>query len=417
MVPHPQLLTPSCSSLPAIGCTRPEIENGKVSGLETSFNLEDTIFFECNLGYALKGSPESQCQFGGKWHPPVPTCEKLPPCPSPPVIRNGQHDSGGVTEFIPGMSVKYHCDPGYVLTGKTTVSCLSSGVWSIPYPRCEGEHSPSIKDGEVAEGRRAEYHPGDNVTFQCHPGFVLRGSRGGLWAQPKALCKINLCPALAVLLCPPPPDIAHATLSAAPGTNFSSGSSVSYSCQPGYSLLGNSSLLCTAWGNWSLPYPRCAVLQCPSPPNIDKGKHDSQGLEVFPTGMVVNYSCDPGYSLVGEASIYCTDAGNWSLPLPQCAGTPWVAVPKARYPYGDTVTFRCRRGFTLRGSPSSQCRGDRRWDPPPPVCEQGKDQLLLISAAHSPKSKLVSFFLFAPITLRRMQIFFLSFMPLFTHRR
>ncbi|NXM87411.1 CR2 protein, partial [Oenanthe oenanthe] len=124
----------------------------------------------------------------------------VPPCPSPPVIRNGHHDSQGVSEFMPGMSVKYHCDPGYVLAGKTTVSCLPTGVWSIPYPHCE-------------------------------------------------------------------------------------------------------------------------VLQCPSPPNIDKGNHDSQDLEVFPTGMVVNYSCDPGYSLQGQASIYCTDSGNWSLPLPQCAGT------------------------------------------------------------------------------------------------
>ncbi|NXD97160.1 DAF factor, partial [Chaetorhynchus papuensis] len=122
------------------------------------------------------------------------------PCPSPPNIRNGQHDSKGVKEFIPGMSVKYYCDPGYVLTGKTTVSCLPSGSWSIPYPRCE-------------------------------------------------------------------------------------------------------------------------VLHCPSPPNIDKGNHDGQDLEVFPSGMAVNYSCEPGYSLLGEASIYCTDSGNWSLPLPRCAGT------------------------------------------------------------------------------------------------
>ncbi|NXD56338.1 CR2 protein, partial [Corvus moneduloides] len=120
------------------------------------------------------------------------------PCPSPPNIRNGQHDSKGVKEFIPGMSVKYYCDPGYVLTGKTTVSCLPSGSWSIPYPRCE------------------------------------------------------------VPLCPPPPVIAHATLSTEPGTNFTSGTSVSYSCQPGFSLLGDPSILCTAWGNWSLPYPRCA---------------------------------------------------------------------------------------------------------------------------------------------------------------
>lgn len=67
--------------------------------------------------------------------------------------------------------------------------------------------------------------------------------------------------------------------------------------------------------------PLSSVLQCPSPPNIDNGNHNSQDLEVFTAGMVVNYSCDPGYSLLGEASIHCTDSGNWSLPLPQCAGT------------------------------------------------------------------------------------------------
>ncbi|NXS95391.1 DAF factor, partial [Jacana jacana] len=122
-------------------------------------------------------------------------------CPSPPNIKNGQHESTDMNVFIPGMSVKYYCDPGYFLTGKTTVSCLTSGSWSTPYPRCE-------------------------------------------------------------------------------------------------------------------------VLQCPSPPAIDHGNHSSQGLEVFPPGMVVNYSCDPGYSLLGEAAIHCTDSGNWSLPPPRCAGTP-----------------------------------------------------------------------------------------------
>uniref|UniRef100_A0A663MC13 Sushi domain-containing protein n=1 Tax=Athene cunicularia TaxID=194338 RepID=A0A663MC13_ATHCN len=102
----------------ANGCKRPAIENGRMTELETTYRLGDLIVFECDFGYALKGSQESYCQFGGTWDPPVPICEKM---------------------FIPGMSVKYYCDRGYVLTGKTTVSCLTSGIWSIPYPRCEGE--------------------------------------------------------------------------------------------------------------------------------------------------------------------------------------------------------------------------------------------------------------------------------------
>ncbi|NXL56161.1 CR2 protein, partial [Chordeiles acutipennis] len=65
-----------CFSLPAIGCKRPEIENGRATGLETTYRLADTVVFECDFGYALKGSQESQCQFGGIWDPPVPICEK-----------------------------------------------------------------------------------------------------------------------------------------------------------------------------------------------------------------------------------------------------------------------------------------------------------------------------------------------------
>ncbi|NXU54719.1 CR2 protein, partial [Turnix velox] len=126
------------------------------------------------------------------------------------------------------------------------------------------------------------------------------------------------CPS--VLPCPPPPVITHAMHDAQLKANFTTGMSVTYHCQPGFSLLGDPSVFCTSSGNWSLPYPRCEELQCPTPPNIDRGNHNSQDVEVFTPGMVVNYSCDPGYSLLGEASIYCTDSGNWSLPVPQCAG-------------------------------------------------------------------------------------------------
>lgn len=90
-------------------------------------------------------------------------------------------------------------------------------------------------------------------------------------------------------------------------------------------------MLCSLW--WHCACNPCCVLthscsfsvslevQCPSPPNVEGGSHNSQEVEVFIPGMVVNYSCDPGFSLLGEASIYCTESGNWSLPPPQCAGT------------------------------------------------------------------------------------------------
>ncbi|KFQ29645.1 Complement receptor type 2, partial [Mesitornis unicolor] len=116
----------------AIGCKRPEIENGKMTGLETVHRLADTVIFECNFGYALKGSQESRCQFGGTWDPPVPICEKMSQCPQPPAIANGTHSGHTTVVFTSGMSVSYTCDPGYVLVGEAELNCTSSGAWSLP---------------------------------------------------------------------------------------------------------------------------------------------------------------------------------------------------------------------------------------------------------------------------------------------
>ncbi|XP_064894761.1 complement receptor type 1 isoform X4 [Columba livia] len=364
----------------ATGCKRPEIQNGRTMGLETVYRVTDIVVFECDFGYALKGSQESQCQFGGTWNPPVPICEKMLQCPSPPSIKNGQHASKDVKVFIPGVSVRYYCDPGYVLTGKTTVSCLTSGTWSIPYPHCEVINcaSPIVQNGDVAEGQSAVYPPGANVTFQCHPGFVLHGSSeaecqlGGRWAPAVPTCE----PALP---CPPPPVIAHATHSAELGTNFTSGMSVSYSCDPGYLLVGEAQLNCTSSGAWSVPAPRCEGRLCPSPSAIDHGQHDGEDVKLFAPGKSVNYSCDPGYSLIGKTTLYCTVNGSWSIPYPWCevinCTNPNIQNgdvaegQSAVHPPGANVTFQCHPGFVLRGSNEAECQLGGHWAPAVPTCE------------------------------------------------
>ncbi|GAB0200053.1 complement receptor type 1 [Grus japonensis] len=370
----------------AIGCKRPEIENGRVNGLETMYKLADIVIFECNFGYALKGSQESQCQFGGTWDPPVPICEKMLECPSPPNINNGHHDSKDVKVFIPGISVKYYCDPGYVLTGKTTVSCLTSGTWSIPYPRCEVITcmSPNIQNGEVAEGQRAEYHPGANVTFQCHPGYVLWGSRGakcqpnGRWAPAVPTCKPGI-------LCDPPPDIPHGRHSGHLMGTFSYADVVTYTCEPGHPLAGEPSIFCTTvdgeHGVWSGPPPRCGGRLCPSPSAIDHGQHDGEDVKVFIPGTSVNYSCDLGYALIGETTLYCTVNGTWSIPYPRCEVITCMSPniqngevaegQRAEYHPGANVTFQCHPGYVLWGSRGAKCQPNGRWAPAVPTCKPG----------------------------------------------
>lgn len=40
----------------------------------------------------------------------------------------------------------------------------------------------------------------------------------------------------------------------------------------------------------------------------------------FDPGTSMKYSCDPGYELVGEASIHCTAEGVWTPAAPKCEG-------------------------------------------------------------------------------------------------
>ncbi|KFQ11768.1 Complement receptor type 2, partial [Leptosomus discolor] len=96
----------------AIGCEAPTAQNGKVYKLQSTYKAGDTLWFNCNAGYAAEGN-EAQCQPGGTWDPPVLICERVRPCPMPPEIPNGNHNVEGKEDFSMGMSVTYTCNPGY----------------------------------------------------------------------------------------------------------------------------------------------------------------------------------------------------------------------------------------------------------------------------------------------------------------
>uniref|UniRef100_A0A663F8D8 Sushi domain-containing protein n=1 Tax=Aquila chrysaetos chrysaetos TaxID=223781 RepID=A0A663F8D8_AQUCH len=135
---------PQCGGRVVSGCNAPTrlvfAELKKPYSNQTVFPVGSTVEYVCQPGYAqhLGMSPAITCLRNRTWSGALEFCKMLQ-CPSPPNIKNGQYENKDVKVFIPGVSVKYYCDLGYVLTGKTTVSCLTSGTWSLPYPRCEGE--------------------------------------------------------------------------------------------------------------------------------------------------------------------------------------------------------------------------------------------------------------------------------------
>ncbi|XP_067390586.1 complement receptor type 2-like, partial [Emydura macquarii macquarii] len=306
-----------------VRCPVPQIQNGRrVSGDSRVYSYKDNVTFECNPGFTMKGHSLSQCQTDETWDPPVPVCEEVQRCPPPPTIDNGKPSVQAWDVFTSGMSVNYHCDPGYSFLGEASLHCTASGAWSHPLPHCEAECvSPVVGNGRT-NGVQLPYRPRDVVVFECDPGYTLSGS-------PEIHCQDD--------------------------------------------------------GRWDPPIPICEKMQrCPAPPTIDNGKPSGLALAVFTSGMSVEYSCEPGYSLTGQASIYCTASGTWSPLPPRCEVSERFCItpeiPNGRKVAGrrpvyrprDTVRFECDPGYTLNDSRPIQCREDRTWDPPVPVCLQEK---------------------------------------------
>ncbi|XP_037680759.1 C4b-binding protein alpha chain [Choloepus didactylus] len=169
-------------------------------------------------------------------------------------------------------------------------------------------------------------------------------------------------------------------------TGYAFGSKIEYSCLEGYILIGSTTSYCDIQGNgvgWSDPAPECIIVKCLPPPNIKNGKHSGGDEDVYNYGSSVTYTCDPQFSLLGKASISCTvenkTEGVWSpspptcekiiCPQPTVSDGSIVSGFRSTYNYKDSVVFTCKKGYILSGSSLIYCEVDKNWHPSPPTCE------------------------------------------------
>ncbi|XP_027468885.1 complement receptor type 2 isoform X3 [Zalophus californianus] len=437
--------------------------NGQIKG-PPSLRVGATVNFDCNEGYWLQGQPSSQCVIAGQrasWTR-MPVCKEIV-CLPPPSILNGRHTGSSSGNFPYRSTVTYTCDPDpekgvrYILTGEKTIRCITNsqktGIWSHPAPSCELSSSaiqclpPQILRGQISSGQKDQYSYNDTVVFACSYGFTLKGSKAircnaqGTWEPPAPVCEKG---------CQAPPTILNGQKEDGHMVRFDPGTSIKYSCDPGYVLVGKESIRCTSEGVWTPTAPECKVAECepiekqvfkkpqdqfvrpdvnsscdegyrlggsvyqkcqgaipwfmeirlceeiicPPPPAIYNGKHTGSSSGDILYGTTVTYTCNPGpesgveFNLIGESTIRCIsndqERGTWSGPAPVCKlFLPAVQCPPAQvangykisgkdapYFYNDSVTFKCNHGFILKGSHQIRCKADSTWDPEIPVCEK-----------------------------------------------
>ncbi|XP_007163999.2 complement decay-accelerating factor isoform X1 [Balaenoptera acutorostrata] len=250
-------------------------------------------------------------------------------CGLPPDVPNAQPALGALTSFPKQSTVTYKCNEGFVkVPGKAdSVVCLNN-KWSEVAEFCNRSCDvptrllfASLKKSYTKQN----YFPeGSTVEYDCRLGYIRDHSLSGkltclqnfTWSKPDEFCKKKSCAN--------PREIKNGHVNITHDLLF--GSSIRFSCNTGYKLVGATSSYCSLAGStveWSDPFPECQEILCPEPPEVDHGMIEEK-QNSYAYRHSVTYKCMKGFTLHGESSIYCTvkdGQGEWSGPPPECKET------------------------------------------------------------------------------------------------
>ncbi|XP_067945466.1 complement factor H-like [Watersipora subatra] len=157
---------PNCtlsSIVEEIDCdVAPQVENGNVllaTGTEAKYT--------CISGYKMTGESVIECQSNQEWST-LPQCHKVN-CGPPPVVDNSKRQVSGQSY---NDTVRYECDVGYEMTGDDTVLCQETGYWTV-HPDCEEVACgvpPTLDNAGLVFMTGTQY--GQTATYQCLPGYT-----------------------------------------------------------------------------------------------------------------------------------------------------------------------------------------------------------------------------------------------------
>ncbi|XP_041104585.1 CUB and sushi domain-containing protein 3-like [Polyodon spathula] len=331
---------------------------------DSGFKIRSKVHFTCDTGYVLYGSAERMCFPNGTWSGRQPACHAVQ-CGNPGTPANGRVFRIDGTTF--SHSVIYSCMEGYLLSGSSVRQCTANGTWSGILPNCTIINcgDPGIPANGLRYGE--EFSVGQNMTFVCQPGYTMEPkisrirtcTTNGTWSGVMPSCNAVTCHA--------PPPISNGILE---GSSFEWGTSVSYSCSPGYELSFPAILTCVGNGTWSGEVPQCLPKFCGDPGVPREGMREGRS---FIYQSKVSFSCNPPFLLVGSNTRICQADGSWSGSLPRCIEPTRTTcenpgVPRHGYQnkslgfqVGSVVQFDCERGYLLQGSTTRVCLADLTW--------------------------------------------------------
>lgn len=325
-----------------------------------------TIQYECPPGKRFASGQTRElayCSEDAKWLTiePFSDCVDIY-CPNLPVVHNAVQPPSVVENATFGSSVTFECEASYDLIGASVLQCQDNGEWSSGLPVCtllSGVNNcsePLAPQFGTLESQTDDCcADGAEVSVRCVAGYQLSNAgsntmkcSNGTWT-PTMECSRICCPEIAI-----PVDSENTSIKIEFQTGGCFADSVVFACPTGYAVVGAKQVNCTANGSWSeavVPLPSCAVVHC-DVPQMNGTLHVSLTESSF--GSVMNYSCDVGYSLIGDSSCQCQADGTWSGITPQCKPNecdvddlkslvPYLQVNanQSVFYFGETLTVSC----------------------------------------------------------------------------
>ncbi|XP_068175737.1 E-selectin-like isoform X2 [Antennarius striatus] len=322
-------------------------------------------------------------------------CEQVVKCNKEeltPPLKGSVNCTHKYGDFFYDSSCQYSCEEGYQLNMSRPLTCTASAEWSEQPPTCE-----LVKCQELAHPTRGSMKCLDplgpssyrsSCEFTCVEGYALTDANTlqceatGHWSSSQPFCVAVQCPDLqqlenGVTSCGEDADM-----------KFSFGNTCSFSCDPGYTLVGPSTVTCTSSAEWNERIPHCEAITCNNPEGeAHLITQCSQPLTELRPDSHCSFSCEAGFALQGANIVQCAEDGQWSTAIPTCKAiecaapdipasvhiscSPSLSSPVSTtisHPLGIACVFSCDEGYDLQGALYMECVNTGQWSSTPPTC-------------------------------------------------
>nr|XP_013998702.1 unnamed protein product [Salmo salar] len=357
----------------------PIIPNADILMASKEFKIGDIVRYRCLPGYQLSGNNILTCRLGThlEFQGPPPSCEVT--CPMNEVLTAS---TGVIMSQSPGSGFPHFescswvvkVEPGYNITFTIQHFQTSRQFDELEIFDGPSRQSPLLVTLSGNYSSPLSITSSNNKVY-LHWSFDHTTSHKGFRIQYSAA------------YCSPPSNPLNGTVHSQTGTKL--GSTLRFSCDQGFRLIGQSSATCTRTPQgiyiWNAPVPLCQVMACGMPIPPVNGSIVGQD---FTLGARAMYQCNPGFRLASPLamSVICQLSGRWSSneAPPRCIPVTcpdighsavdhgrWRLIYGSQSLYDAMMMLICDPGYYYKGQRVIRCQANSTWDypEPRPACE------------------------------------------------